>query len=125
VPHGTVAGQFAAPSVHQIAAQCAFVASQGQLIDKCREDACADRLLTGTVLVERQSLFLRHTQKLLHERRHLPCSASMDPQPLTGVEPEPVLLGVAPGQHEDEKIRVAACAQQLLTRLLYWPGWAA
>src|SRR5262249_46645727 len=114
-----------ASPMHQIAAQRTFIPPQCQLIDERREDALTDGLLAGGAFVDGEPFSFCHAQELLHERSDLTGGASLNAQPLTGVEPEPVLLPIAPGQHEYEEIGVAAVAEQLLTGLLHWSRRAA
>jgi hypothetical protein len=47
---------------------------------------------------------LCHVQELLQEWGYLVRRTSMNAQALAGIESVPVLLGIAPGQHEDEEI---------------------
>src|SRR5215831_14850731 len=93
MPYGAVACEFAAPPVHQITTQRAFVAPQCQLINKRCQDALAHRLLASTALVDGEPLVLRHVQKLLEEGSHLARCAGMNAQPLAGIESVPMLLG--------------------------------
>ena len=60
VPYGAVAGEFATPPVYQITTQRAFVPPQCQLINKRRQDAVTNRLLTGAALVDGEPLMLCH-----------------------------------------------------------------
>src|SRR4030095_6562850 len=106
VPYGAVACEFAAPPVHQSATQRACVTSQRQLINKRRQEALTNRLLAGAALVNGKPLVLCHVQKLLEEGSHLARCAGMNAQPLAVIESVPMLLSIAPGQHEDEEIRV-------------------
>ena len=68
---------------------------------------------------------LCHVQKLLEEGSHLARCAGMNAQPLAGIESVPMLLSIAPGQHEDEEIGVGPVTQHTFAVFLDVPGRAA